>query len=322
MDETDKKIRELTEAMHAERDIRIRNRMMAVRGILAGYPTKDAAYFADVDRRTVQLWMARFDEGGIGGLRDAPGRGRPPRAGYGRIRKLADRLAGKNMLTPRKLRNWIRGKLNARYSLCSMRRILRLLGFSSKRSATMYASAADSDAVRQWQAGAAGTISWAKRRGFAVVVQDESIFIRIGTNGRKLWSRVGEPVAVIRHGRRDRTVVYGALAEDGTRLMRQYERFDGPTFVRYLKEARRKWGKVLLIMGQRGPAQDQGSQEVLGGARRSGDPVPAHRHAEAQRSRVRMEGCKVPARHFRTLRNAGGPDACGVRVFQDLFDQA
>ena len=136
MDETDKKIRELTEAMHAERDIRIRNRMMAVRGILAGYPIKDAAYFADVDRRTVQLWVARFDEGGIGGLRDAPGRGRPPRAGYGRIRKLAGRLAGKNMLTPRKLRNWIRGKLNARYSLCSVRRILRFLGFSSKRSTT------------------------------------------------------------------------------------------------------------------------------------------------------------------------------------------
>ena len=247
MNETDKKIRELTEAMHAERDIRIRNRMMAVRGILAGYPTKDAAYFADVDRRTVQLWVARFDEGGIGGLRDAPGRGRPPRARYGLIRKLADRLAGKNMPTPRKLRNWIRGKLNARCSLCSARRILRLLGFSSKRSAAMYASAADADAVRQWQAGAAGTISWAKRRGFAVVVQDESIFLRTGTNGRKLWSRVGEPVAVIRHGRRDRTIVYGALAEDGTRLMRQYGRFDGPTFVRYLKEVRRKWGKVLLV---------------------------------------------------------------------------
>ena len=205
-----------------------------------------------MDRRTVQLWVARFDEGGIGGLRDAPGMGRPPRAGYGRIRKLADRLAGKNMLTPRKLRNWIRWKLNARYSLCSVRRILRLLGFSSKRSTTEYASAADSDAVRQWQAGAAGTISWAKRRGFAVVVQDESIFIRIGTNGRKLWSRVGEPVAVIRHGRRDRTVVYGALAEDGIRLMLQYERFDGPTFVRYLKEARRKWGMVLLVTDNAG----------------------------------------------------------------------
>ena len=27
----------------------------------------------------------------------------------------------------------------------------------------------------------------------------------------------------------------------------QYGRFDGPTFVRYLKEVRRKWGKVLLV---------------------------------------------------------------------------
>ena len=54
-------------------------------------------------------------------------------------------------------------------------------------------------------------------------------------------------MTVIRHGRGDRTVVYGALAEDGIRPMRQYERFDGPTFVRYLKEVRRKWGKVLLV---------------------------------------------------------------------------
>ena len=249
MDENSKKIRELTEAMHAERDIRIRNRMMAVLGVLKGHSTRIASDFADVDRRTVQLWVARFDEDGIDGLRDAPGRGRASRTRYGLIRKLADRLAGKNMLTPRKLRNWIRGRLDARYSLCSVRRILRFLGLSSKRSATMYASAAGADVVRQWQAGATGTISGAKRRGFAVVVQDESIFIRIGTNGRKMWSRVGEPVAVIRHGRRNRTVVYGALSEDGIKLMRQYERFDGPTFVRYLKEARRKWGKVLLVTG-------------------------------------------------------------------------
>ena len=62
-----------------------------------------------------------------------------------------------------------------------------------------------------------------------------------------MWSRVGDPVTVSRHGRRDRTIVFGALAEDGTRLMRQYGKFDGPTFVRYLKEVRRKWGKVLLV---------------------------------------------------------------------------
>ena len=195
----------------------------------------------------MQLWVVRFDEGGIGGLRNAPGRGRASRVRYGRIRKLADRLAGKNMPAPRKLRNWIRWRLGARYSLCSVRRILRFLRFSSKRSATMYASAADADSVRQWQAGATSTISGAKRRGFTIVVQDGSIFLRTGTNGRKLWSRVGDPVTVSRHGRRDKAIVYGTLAEDGTRLVRQYGRFDGSTFVRYLKEARRKWGNILLV---------------------------------------------------------------------------
>ena len=36
MDENSKKIRELTEAMHAEKDIRIRNRMMTVLGVPKG----------------------------------------------------------------------------------------------------------------------------------------------------------------------------------------------------------------------------------------------------------------------------------------------
>ena len=148
MDENSRKIRELTGTMHAERDIRIRNRMIAVLGVLKGHSTRIASDFADVDRRTVQLWVARFDESGIGGLRDALGRGRASRARYGRIRKLADGLAGKNMLTPRKLRNWIRCGLDARYSLCNVLRILCFLGFSSKRYATMHASAADADSVR------------------------------------------------------------------------------------------------------------------------------------------------------------------------------
>ena len=104
MSESSKKIRELTEAMRAERDVRIRNRTMAILNVLKGHSTKTAFGFADVNQYTVHLWVARFN-GGICGLRDAPGRGRASRAGYGRIRRLAGRLAGRNMLTPRKLRN-------------------------------------------------------------------------------------------------------------------------------------------------------------------------------------------------------------------------
>ena len=128
----------------------------------------------------------------------------------------------------------------------------------------MYASAAGADAVRQWQAGAAGMIPGAKRRGFTIVVQDESIFLRTETNGRNLWSRVGEPVAVIRHGRRNKTIVYGTLAEDGTRLMRQYGRFDGPAFARYPKEVRSRWGRVLPVTDNASQRKHREVRKYLG----------------------------------------------------------
>ena len=96
MNESSKKIQELTEAMRAEKDIRIRSMMMAVLGVLEGHYTRTASDFADVDRRTAQLWTVRFDESGIGGLWDALGKGRVSCARYGRIKRLADRLAAKN----------------------------------------------------------------------------------------------------------------------------------------------------------------------------------------------------------------------------------
>ena len=46
----------------------------------------------------------------------------------------------------------------------------------------------------------------------------------------------------VRHACRGRNPVDG-----------QYGRFDGPTFVRYLKEVRRKWGKILLVTDNASP---------------------------------------------------------------------
>ena len=122
MDENSKEIRELTEAMRGERDIRIRNRMMAVLGILNGHSTKTASDFADVDRRMVQLWVARFDEGGIGGFRDAPERGRAPRARYGRIRKLTDTVVGNVLPDKFQVVRTPRGKYRHHYDQDKTRR--------------------------------------------------------------------------------------------------------------------------------------------------------------------------------------------------------
>ena len=57
--------------------------------------------------------------------------------------------------------------------------------------------------------------------------------------------------------------MFGALAEDGTRLMRQCGRFDGSTFVRYLKEVHRKWGKVLLVTNNASPHKHRDARQYL-----------------------------------------------------------
>ena len=263
MDETDKKIRELTEAMHAEKDIRIRNRMMAVRGILAGYPTKDAAYFADVDRRTVQLWAARFDEGGIGGLRDAP------RQGQGFPCKVrADQETGRQACRQEHAHPQKASEPDMRETERQVQPVQRAQDPAPPRILVQeVCHYVCLDSRLRCGKAVAGRL-----RRHDIVGKKARIYDR---GARRVhihqdWDKRKEAVvarrgtrAVIRHGRRDRTVVYGALAEDGIRLMRQYERFDGPTFVRYLKEARRKWGKVLLIMDNAGQHKTKAVRKYL-----------------------------------------------------------
>ncbi len=251
----------LTDAMRVEKDNRVYTRILAVRSVLLGNTTAQTAEIADVTQRTVQMWVERFELDGVDGLRDSPNRGKKPKVPVGRIKKIATRLRRMEKLTPKKMRNWVRRKLHVTYSVGSIRRILRTMGFSLKTSTTKLANAADAKEVRRWQREAKDTIRLAKRRGFRITVQDESIFVSTGRDGRKFWSPVGDRIEVQRSGRRERVVVYGTVADDGTRLMHTYDKFNSINFVRYLKQARKKWGKVLMVM-------DNASQHKTGRVRR------------------------------------------------------
>lgn len=61
-------------------------------------------------------------------------------------------------------------------------------------------------------------ISRACRRGYRVVAQDEFTLGKCSIDGRRLWSTKGESVHVTRTGSRQNIMVYGAIADDGTRF--------------------------------------------------------------------------------------------------------
>ena len=98
--------------------------------------------------------------------------------------KLAHRLYMKNMPTPKKLRGRMRNMLNVTDRAESVRRILRALGLSRMMSVTRLADAAGAE-VKGWQKDMKRVVSGAKRRGFRIAVEDESIFVSAGRDGPK-----------------------------------------------------------------------------------------------------------------------------------------
>lgn len=223
------------------------NRMRAVSIVPEdGFTVPVAARIMHVSDRTVQRWIRRHEDGGIEALRDAPGRGREPAVPFDEIRAVALTLEEESELVPRLMIEEVRRVAGYLYSACHMRR-LHAMRMSPKRSVTIYGHAASSGEVKAWQERARSEIRRACRRGYRVVAQDESTFGKSGIDGRRLCSTKGEPVHVTRTGSKQNIVVYGAIVDDGKRLMRQNNLFNSESFVGYLKEVRRKWGKVLLL---------------------------------------------------------------------------
>ena len=62
-----------------------------------------------------------------------------------------------------------------------------------------------------------------------------------------MWTPQGVRPIVITTGSHQKTCVFGTLAIDGRQLFRQYDAFNQYTFLDYLKEIQKKFGKVILF---------------------------------------------------------------------------
>ena len=78
-------------------------------------------------------------------------------------------------------------------------------------------------------------------------MQDESIFVHDVIVRRKLWLPKGVRPAATMTGSHQRTCVFGTLTMKGKQLFRQYDLFDQDTFLDYLKQVRKRLGKVIMF---------------------------------------------------------------------------
>lgn len=239
---------DLYRALDGEKDVRARDRMRLVYIVLdLGMKRKEAARILRKRPRWVRTWLKRYREGGLAALPDRPRSGRPPSAPHSILRGVMRKISRK-FVTPERARSMLADASGVVYHSATVRRFMRDAGLSPKVARLVHVNRASRRAVAAWQGRLKKRLARLRRRGFTVLVQDEAIFVHDAVAGVKYWSPVGVRVEAEYTGSHDRAVVYGALAEDGRRMFRTHDKFNAATFVSYLGELRRKFGKVAVIV--------------------------------------------------------------------------
>ena len=86
------------------------------------------------------------------------------------------------------------------------------------------------------------------KTGWNIIVQDESIFVYDYVVRRKKWIIVDKRPIVTVTGSHKKTIVFGSLSLEGKQLFKQYDKFNSDTFVDYLKQIHKKFGKCIIFV--------------------------------------------------------------------------
>ena len=81
----------------------------------------------------------------------------------------------------------------------------------------------------------------------------ESIFVYDYVIRRKKWISAGKRPVVTVTGSRRKTIVFGCLSKDGKQLFKQYDEFNSITFVDYLKQVQKRFGKIVIFVDRATP---------------------------------------------------------------------
>ena len=237
---------DLRRARLGERDPRVRDRIAAANMFEnMGMMREEIASALPMCPRRVTKWVGRYRRGGIEALRDLPRTGRPPRATRGETHGLVDRM--REHITPIELFVQLRRVFDAEFHMSHVRKTMHRLGLSAKRPRPVHVNRAARRAVTAWQGKIRGQSARLRRRGHTVVVQDETIVARDAGGSPRRRAPVGTTANVPHTGSHERLVVHGALSLDGEQPFRTHGGLNADTFVDYLRELRRRFGKVAVV---------------------------------------------------------------------------
>lgn len=236
---------DLAEALRGERDPRVQLRLVAVRMVRSGQTVAYAAKMVCKTEQSVYNWLERLKEGGIPALADVPPPGRPRKAPLRAVRRV---FIDREFSASKEMMEALRTELDVHVHVSTACRWMRECRMSSKTAVKVHKDRRPAAEILAERDAMMRRVSAYRGIGFDIFVQDEAIFASEPGRGRNLWSRIGRR-PVVKYGfKRERFAVFGAISVKGRRLFHTYDKFDGPSFLEFVKDLHRKNPRSVLIM--------------------------------------------------------------------------
>jgi len=143
----------LGEAWRAEKDLKVRERILMVLKLLDGLSSYDVGREHHCPHSKVLYWKYRFEEEGLPGLRDKPKSGRPQKISSTEMERIKRIVKGKEYTTATEVLKLVHEQTGVRYSLMHVTRLLHLWGLSRQRPKRRHVNAAPDEEVERFKKG-------------------------------------------------------------------------------------------------------------------------------------------------------------------------
>ncbi|MDI1496085.1 MAG: Transposase [Cenarchaeum symbiont of Oopsacas minuta] len=125
---------------------------------------------------------------------------------------------------------------------------MRNWDLTAKVPQKVHASAASAKEYSKWHTHISYVIRHVTPQGYKVFIQDESIVGLDGKTKKKFWCRRDERPQQIIRGNHQKFMIYGIKGINGEQCFRAFDKFDGPTFFKFVKIMVGKYKKIVLIV--------------------------------------------------------------------------
>lgn len=240
----------LLQAYKKEKNIHKKQRLHAICIIkINKYTISETAKQMFCTYQCVKNWFNQFERYGLDGLEDSPRSGRPPLISCKKLQKIEQafkKISGG--MTPKKLMRFIFERTHVTYHISHVCRLMHKWNLKAKVPQKVHVRAASNNACRNWRNRIILRIEKAKKKGFTIFIQDESVFVDDVRLGKKYWVDANQRMIVQWRGSHQRFLVYGMMTDDNQSFFRSYEKFNAIAFMDYLEAARKKFGKIFVII--------------------------------------------------------------------------